>query len=376
MLGRGGALAGAGFFILLRGGLALLVGGVIGETTPHFPLYIVEALCVEAVALRGILALLVAPVLGETTPHFPLYIAEAICVELVALRWDERSPLTLGAVAGALIGSVGFFAEYAWSHVWMVNAWPPSLIGEGLPLALMAGVAAGVLGGGLGRAVTPAATNQRGPAFLLPVAGVALIAVFIWCVPMPLPPAPPNATVFLHNVSGGPKREALATVRLSPQDSARHARWLNITAWQGGGKVVDTLDKAGTDLYRSTEPIPLYGKWKSTLRLQTGRSVLGLPIYMPADQAIPVKEIPAPPQFTRTFEQDKKLLQREQKKGVSPVLTTLAYMFVLLIALAVAALLVIGLRKIRQSLADDESSPPSESRDRQPARGGAAAATT
>jgi hypothetical protein len=328
------------------------------------------------IALRGILALLVAPVLGETTPHFPLYIAEAICVELVALRWDERSPLTLGAVAGALIGSVGFFAEYAWSHVWMVNAWPPSLIGEGLPLALMAGVAAGVLGGGLGRAVTPAATNQRGPAFLLPVAGVALIAVFIWCVPMPLPPAPPNATVFLHNVSGGPKRQALATVRLSPQDAARHARWLNITSWQGGGKVVDTLDKAGTDLYRSTEPIPLYGKWKSTLRLQTGRSVLGLPIYMPADQAIPVKEIPAPPQFTRTFEQDKKLLQREQKKGVSPVLTTLAYMFVLLIALAVAALLVIGLRKIRQSLADDESSPPSESRDRQPARGGAAAATT
>src|SRR5919199_1136829 len=47
-LGRGGALAGAGFFILLRGLLALIVGGAIGETTPHFPLYIVEALCVEA----------------------------------------------------------------------------------------------------------------------------------------------------------------------------------------------------------------------------------------------------------------------------------------------------------------------------------------
>src|SRR3954451_3333626 len=52
LLGRGGALAGAAFFILLRGGLALLVGPLIGETTPHFPLYLAEALCVEAVALR------------------------------------------------------------------------------------------------------------------------------------------------------------------------------------------------------------------------------------------------------------------------------------------------------------------------------------
>src|SRR3954468_6411658 len=111
LLGRGGALAGAAFFI----------------------------------ALRGLLALLVGPVLGETTPHFPLYIVEALCVESVAFRWDERSPLTLGAVGGALIGSVGFFAEYAWSHIWMVNAWPPSLIGEGLPLALIAGIGAGVL---------------------------------------------------------------------------------------------------------------------------------------------------------------------------------------------------------------------------------------
>src|SRR4051794_25943546 len=120
-LGRGGALAGALFFIALRGVLAILVGGVIGETTPHFPLYLVEALCVEA----------------------------------VALKWDARQPLRLGAVAGALIGSVGFFAEYAWSHVWMVNPWPTSLIPEGLPLALIAGLAGGILGGAIRPPGTP-----------------------------------------------------------------------------------------------------------------------------------------------------------------------------------------------------------------------------
>src|SRR3954467_7170187 len=48
--GRGAALGAAVFFIVLRGGLALLVGPILGQTTPHFPLYIIEALVVEAVA--------------------------------------------------------------------------------------------------------------------------------------------------------------------------------------------------------------------------------------------------------------------------------------------------------------------------------------
>src|SRR4051812_2630864 len=123
LLGRGGALAGALFFILLRGGLAIMVG----------------------------------PILGETTPHFPLYIVEALCVELVALRWDARRPITLGVVAGALIGSVGFFAEYAWSHVWVGESWPPSLIPQGLVLALIAGTRGGILR----RALRPAGPPPR-----------------------------------------------------------------------------------------------------------------------------------------------------------------------------------------------------------------------
>src|SRR3954465_11196597 len=151
LLGRGGALAGAAFFI----------------------------------ALRGLLALLVGPVLGETTPHFPLYIVEALCVEAVALRWDARRPMTLGVVAGALIGTVGFFAEYAWSHVWMVNHWPTSLIPEGLPLALIAGLAGGILGGAIGRAVTPDSRKaENAPRWLVPVAGIAVIGMCLWTAPM------------------------------------------------------------------------------------------------------------------------------------------------------------------------------------------------
>jgi len=251
----------------------------------------------------------------------------------------------------------------------MVNAWPSSLIGEGLPLAAIIGTGAGVLGGAIGRAVTPTAANERVPRWALPVAGVAVLAVIIWCVPQPVPSNPPKATVTLDQVKGGPQREAFVDVKLEPGDAADNARWLNVTAWQGGAKIVNTLEKTGSGTYRSTEALPLYGTWKSTLRLQTGRSVLGLPIFMPDDKAIPVKGVPAPAQFTRQFQQDQKLLQREQKKGVSPVLKTIAYLTVLLIALIVAILLILGLRKIRRSLVEDE--PPTasgERRERTPAR--------
>ena len=43
LIGRGGALAAVAFFLVLRGALALLVGPVLGETVPHFPLYVAEA---------------------------------------------------------------------------------------------------------------------------------------------------------------------------------------------------------------------------------------------------------------------------------------------------------------------------------------------
>jgi hypothetical protein len=330
-IGRGGALYGALFFIGLRGILALIVGGA----------------------------------LGQTTPHFPLYIAEALCVEVVALRWDGRRPITLGAVAGLLIGSVGFFAEYAWSHVWMVNPWPASLIAEGLPLAIITGVGAGIVGGAIGRAVTPSAANERVPRWVLPAAGVAILAVVVWCTPQPLPSKPPSATVTLDQARGGPQREAFATVKLDPPDAAKNARWLTITAWQGGGKIVNRLKPIGPGTYRSTQKIPLYGDWKSTLRLQTGSSVLGVPIYMPPDRAIPVPGVAAPHQFTRQFVQDKKLLQREQKKGVSTVLWTIAYLAVLSIALIVGVLLVLGLQRIRAAIRSDGSGPPPDERRRE-----------
>src|SRR5437763_399543 len=285
------------------------------------------------IALRGFLALLVGPIIGNTTPHFPLYIGEALCVEAAGLWLTRKRPIALGAVSGVLIGTVGFFAEYAWSHIWGRSPWPAEMIGEGIVLAVIAGVAGGVIGGFIGRSLTPAAAGERAPRWVVPAAAAAVVGLVAFCLPAPVPAHPPTATVTLRNVQPPPKRMVQATVRLHPANAANGARWFTATAWQGGGSVVTYLKKVGPGVYRTTKPIPVYGwKWKSTIRLQRGREVLGMPIYMPSDPAIPAKEIPAPSHFTRPFERDKKLLQREQKPGVPGFLTLIAYLVVLAVA--------------------------------------------
>ena len=69
--------------------------------------------------IRGLLAVAIGPVFGETTPHMPLYLAEAIVVELVALRVATEKPLAFGLWSGLAIGTVGLAAEWGWSHLWL-----------------------------------------------------------------------------------------------------------------------------------------------------------------------------------------------------------------------------------------------------------------
>ena len=83
---------------------------------------------------------------------------------------------------------------------------------------------------------------------------------------------------------------------------------------------------------------------------------------MPEDKAIPAKGIPAPAQFTRTFEKDKKLLQREQKPGVSPASSQPARTSSCCSsALVVIGLIAYGLRMIAGEVG---TSPPPRGRPR------------
>jgi hypothetical protein len=102
----------------------------------------------------------------------------------------------------------------------------------------------------------------------------------------------------------------------------------------------------GDGVYRTTKPIPVYDGWKSTMRIQQGDALISMPLYMPRDQAIPAEEVPAKANFTRGFVADHKVLQRERKENVPGVLTLIAYLTVLAIALGILALIAWSLLRV------------------------------
>jgi hypothetical protein len=309
-----------------RGGALLAVAGYLG--------------------VRGFLSILVGPVLGQTTLHLPLYIVEALCVEAVALWFTTRRPVAFGALAGVAIGTVGLAAEWGWSHVWMTMSWPSSLLPEGVVFGLLAAVSGGVIGAAIGRALAPREIeHEPTPRWAVAAATLGLLVAIAYPLPMPNGERV-TATVTTEDATPAPERSVNLTVKVDPPDAAENAEWFNATAWQGSGSVVDNLEQTGPGTYRTTQPIPVHGNWKATLRLQRGSAVLGLPVFLPEDKAIPVKETPAEAQFTREFVRDKDNLQREAKQDVAGWLTLAAYLVVLAIALGLVAALAIGLVRL------------------------------
>src|SRR4051795_6263043 len=259
------------------------------------------------VGIRGAVSIFVHPVMGQTLPHFPLYLAEGLLVEGVAFLISTRNPIRFGALSGLAIGTIGFAAEWAWSHIWMPLPWPSSLMPEGLICAIVAGLAGGLLGALIGSALASDSRPfpKRG---VVPSIAIAAVMIFVM-VGYGLKvnnDAQASATFRLHTVAAPsevkdnkPGRWAEADITLNPPTAAHDAKWVTITAWQGGALVVDRLQKLGEGVYRSTKPFPVHADWKALLRIHRGDELLGSPIYLPNDPAIPVKGAPAKPAMTR-----------------------------------------------------------------------------
>src|SRR5215212_8066560 len=167
-IGRGGALLAVAGYIVIRGFLTIMVGGVWGETTPHFPLYIVEALIVEAVFARA----------------------------------GGRSPVVNGAIAGALIGTFGLAAEWAWTHIWMPIPWNDSLLPEAAIAGVLTAVAAGAVGGFVGGSLVSREDGRRlesGDRRAALAGGLVLMAVIGWALPMSTT-GPERAHVVLREI--------------------------------------------------------------------------------------------------------------------------------------------------------------------------------
>ena len=297
--------------------------------------------------VRGLVAIFVGPVMGETTPHFPIYIVEGVLVEAIAYFVSTRKPLRFGAWCGIAIGTIGFASEWLWSHIWMPIPWPSSLMPEALIWAIVSGVSASLLGALIGaslasdRVVFP----RQAAKAALAVAFVGIFAMVGFGLRTNNDAGPAKAHVVLHNVEGGPGRYVEGKVTIEPPAAASDAKWVSITAWQGGGLVVDRLKKVGPGVYQTTKPIPVNGDWKALLRIHRSNQLLGVPIYLPSDPAIPAKAVPANADFTRPLISDHKILQREAKP-VSGLLPKFAYLAVLAIALALCALMAWGLARL------------------------------
>ena len=328
-VGKGGALFAVAFFIAVRGGLALGVGA-LGRDVMHFPLYIVEALIVEGVAL--------------------------------VVKRDRQ--LTLGLVAGALIGSVGFAAEWVWSDLWMPLPWSTDMLPDAAVLTLIAGTAGGLLGGFAGRAVSFDVERQPSPRFAGIAAWIGVVAAIGIALPMTAH-RDWSADLRIEPAAAG---TANVVAKLAPDvaRAADNAAWFHVISWQGsvdgadGGLTITDMVKQADGTYRTAEPVSVSGAGKTILRLHSGTSLQAIPIYLPEDRAIPADGVPAV-DGTRSFAADKRILQREATTD-NVNLERIAYVLLAGLAVAWMAVLSWGLMRIERPPAPISAAPPTRKR--------------
>jgi hypothetical protein len=85
------------------------------------------------------------------------------------------------------------------------------------------------------------------------------------------------------------------------------------------------------------------------LRVHDGRDLAAVPIWAPADEAIPVPEIPVLANGTRPFAFEVSILQRERDPGVPAWLFTAGGVVVLFFTLCVVTALTWGAGRVNNS---------------------------
>ena len=305
---------------------------------------------VLAVALfvltRGVLTILVGPVLGGLSSAIPLYVVEALCVEIAAVALARR-PLALGVFSGMLIGTIGYTSEYVWTAAAYRLPWSPDMLPEGVAMSLVGGVCGGLIGALLVRALRgelPPA-RVRNAVFAVAVAGIAAAVVngLVGTSPEGV-----RATVAVDEAT------KQAEVRIEPVSMVQHPTWLTITGWHGDALHVDRLTEVAPGVYRTNQPMPVHGLWKTIIRLHTGRAILATPVYFPPNAARNQPGVSTPAQFTRDALPEYQLLRREAAPSIPSWLWPAASSVVAALSLAYVLALGWGAQRIGRAI----SGPP------------------
>jgi len=286
--------------------------------------------------VRGIVAFLITDFFGEAENVFPLYLGSAVLIELLALSKLKDKPLWFGAVGGLAIATVGSVIEALWAERVFQFPWAQDMWVEGLAMTVPVGIAAGLCGalfalGLQGRLPKPAIGRS------IMVGSVIVTALAVANGLHATVPKDAQASFQVTEVGTQSSPEILVDVELTEGLVDEHATWVQITAWQGGGPgvVTDRLERTGDNTWRSTKPVPIGGNWKTLLRVQDGRMLTAVPIYLPADEALDAEELPTEASFTRDFIPEIDILQRERNDDHPAWLWGAANLVVLLCSLGI-----------------------------------------
>jgi hypothetical protein len=298
-------------------------------------------------------AFIVGPVLGAPTSWFALYLGPALVVELLALTPLVKRPILFGAVGGLGVATVGLWLESLWIGAVYHYPWPTSMWGEALAMAIPVAVAMGLCGALLALVLTGQPLPRPAVGISIVVATVLVIGGAVANGLRTEVPQNASATITLTDLpADNGHRMASADVQITPAGLiGDDPEWVSILAWQGGlanhrGLIIDRLEKVGPGHYRSTQPIPVSGSWKTLLRVQDGTTMAGVPIFLPADPGIGAAETPALSSSTRDFVQEITILQRERNLDHPTWLYNVASLVVLVCTLILIAGLTWGAGRI------------------------------
>ncbi len=307
---------------------------------------------VLAIGLRGGVALVVGPILGSPINWFALYLGPAIVVELIGLTPLIKRPFVFGLVSGLGVSTAGLWLESLWIGAVYHYPWPTSIWPEALAMAIPVAILTGACGALFGMVLT----SQRLPSRAISIGLVVMTVLAIggatanglrYNVPQNV-----TATIALSEAPSDPgQRMVSADVRINPPDFVSdNPNWVSILAWQGKlanqrGEVVTNLEKIGQGHYLTTEPVPVWGTWKTLLRVHDGKTLTAVPIYLAADPGIGAKEVPAQANMTRPFVAEITILQRERNPDTPVVLWTIGCLVVLFCTLVLIAWPQLGRRQ-------------------------------
>jgi hypothetical protein len=301
----------------------------------------------------GLRVLLMALVwrLGYTVPALPLLLGCALCVEAAFLLEGRWPPLAVALLTGLLVATLGLASEWTWNQLVYPLPWQPSLLPR-LWVPALAAVAAAVVGTALGRVVAGGRARIR-PGVV--AAGLVLLALLL-AIPFPRGGAPIAATLTTAPV--GPQRAAVdrygqpsyeqdltVTVQLADPGAVQGADWFTILAWQGGGRRLVHLLSVSAGRWRSAEPVPTGGAWKSVVYLASGPTMLAAPIYFPPDPTYGSAGYPADPLMKRSLEPSSRLITSESHSG-PPWVALAAYLALAIVALGWFGSLALAARSV------------------------------